>query len=161
MVFRLRQLPILIVCLLLVGVLSHCTSAPAAAPENEVGELGTNASIIRNPVDQGQLDTVNVAKMTFAETAYAFGQVKAGAVVKHSFEFTNDGKVPLLITNARSTCGCTVPSYPEAPIAPGESGVIEVAFDTKNKNGYQEKPVVITANTYPARTTVYVKGRVE
>ncbi len=53
-----------------------------------------------------------------------------------------------------------MPSYPEAPIAPGESGVISVSFDTKNKNGRQRKPVTIIANTYPATTTIYVDGNV-
>ena len=138
-----------------------CNSEPALAPDEEIGELGANASIIRNPVDQGTIDTVNVAKMRFDAEEYLFGSVDKGAVVNHTFAFTNDGKAPLLITNARSTCGCTVPSYPKQPIAPGESGVIEVAFDTKNKSGHQEKPVIITANTYPATTTLYVKGRVE
>lgn len=116
--------------------------------------------MIRLPVDHGELDSVNVAKLDFAQGIYEFGEVDAGAVVKHEFTFVNGGRVPLLIATARSTCGCTVPSYPQAPVQPGESGVISVAFDTKNKSGLQRKPVIITANTYPAETTLYVSGRV-
>lgn len=153
-------LPVVLVTLLL-----GCESAPASAPENDaaVEELGPNAALIRNPVDAGvdNIDTVNVAKLTFSEAnEFAFGSVKEGEVVEHDFTFTNTGKVPLLITKARSTCGCTVPAYPEQPIAPGEEGVISVAFDTKNKYGRQRKAVTITANTYPASTVIYVDGTV-
>lgn len=141
----------------------YCSEAPAAAPDEtvDVEELGPNAAMIRNPVDQGELDTVNVAKMTFSEATHQFEPVTAGAVVNHAFEFVNDGKVPLLITDARSTCGCTVPSYPETPIPPGGRGVIEVAFDTKNKSGFQSKPITITANTFPGINILYVKGEVK
>jgi hypothetical protein len=149
----------------LLTLLSSCESGPASALENgtDVTELGPNAALIRNPVDAGidNIDTMNVAKLTFTgSNEYAFGSVKEGEVVSHDFTFTNTGKVPLLITKARSTCGCTVPAYPEQPIAPGAEGVISVAFDTNNKYGRQRKPVTITANTYPASTVVYVDGTV-
>ncbi|MFK8165025.1 MAG: DUF1573 domain-containing protein [Lewinella sp.] len=150
---------------LLLTLLLNCETAPASAPENgtDVSELGPNAALIRNPVDAGldNIDTVNVAKLTFTEAnEYAFGSVKEGEVITHDFTFTNTGKVPLLITKARSTCGCTVPAYPEQPIAPGAEGIISVAFDTKNKYGRQRKAVTITANTYPASTVVYMDGTV-
>jgi hypothetical protein len=149
----------------LLTLLSSCESGPASALENgtDVTELGPNAALIRNPVDAGidNIDTMNVAKLTFTgSNEYAFGSVKEGEVVSHDFTFTNTGKVPLLITKARSTCGCTVPAYPEQPIAPGAEGVISIAFDTNNKYGRQRKPVTITANTYPASTVVYVDGTV-
>ncbi|TXF91729.1 DUF1573 domain-containing protein [Neolewinella aurantiaca] len=155
----LRLFPVFALTLLL-----GCETAPASSPENdsESKELGPVASIIRNPVDVGaeDVDTSNIAKLQFEETEFKFGEVKSGTVVKHDFPFTNTGSVPLLITKARSTCGCTVPSYPEAPLAPGESGIISIAFDTKNKYGHQRKPVTIIANTYPAMTTIYVDGKV-
>ncbi|WP_020571830.1 DUF1573 domain-containing protein [Neolewinella persica] len=149
----------------LLSLLLSCESGPASAPDNgtDVSELGPNAALIRNPVDAGvdNIDTVNVAKLSFAEAnKFTFGSVKEGEVVNHDFTFTNTGKVPLLITKARSTCGCTVPAYPEQPVAPGEGGVISVAFDTKNKYGQQTKAVTITANTYPASTVVYIDGTV-
>lgn len=122
----------------------------------------SNADLIRNPVSpEGTTDTVNIAKFDFDEYEYNFGTVKTGEVVKKTFRFTNSGKVPLLITDARSTCGCTVADYPERPILPGEGGEIAVEFDTKNKEGHQHKPVTLTANTYPSTTQVVVKGKVE
>lgn len=105
-------------------------------------------------------DTVNVPKMTFEDEVYDFGQVKQGDVVLHRFKFTNTGKKPLLINNARSTCGCTVPLWPKEAIAEGEEGVITVEFNTKNRVGKQSKPVTITTNAYPNVIRVFIKGEV-
>lgn len=135
-----------------------------AKAEDSVEEIQTDgkiSSIIRSPVTAaGVGDTVNVAKMTFDQPIFDYGEVKEGTVVKHSFKFTNTGKVPLLINNAHSTCGCTVPKWPEKAVAPGESGEITVEFKTVDKLDFQEKPVTITANTYPSTTKVYLRGYV-
>lgn len=154
---------------MLTGILllgSGCASDPAPDPGKTLEEIRTENSnstsrIIRNPVSaEGPKDTVNVARMTFEETEFLFGEVYEGDVVTHSFRFTNTGRVPLLINDARSTCGCTVPRWPKDPIAPGESGEIRVEFNTTNKKGLQEKPVTITANTYPSANRIFLKGKV-
>ena len=146
--------------LLPLTLLLSCDPAPASAPDAPVTELGPNASIIRMPVDGIEANTGAAAQLAAAQTEHDFGTVRAGAVIRHTFAFTNEGGAPLLITDARSTCGCTVADYPAEPIAPGERGEIAVSFDTKNKSGYQRKPVVITANTYPSETTLFVSGTV-
>ncbi len=121
-----------------------------------------NSDIIRNPVTADEpIDTINVAKMDFEEYEYDFGVVLEGRIVEHDYKFKNTGKVPLLITDARSTCGCTVPKYPKKPIAPGDSGVISVAFNSSKKPNNQSKPITITANTYPAQTKLIIKGYVK
>lgn len=123
---------------------------------------GTISSIIRNPATANQpLDTVNVAKISFAEEEFNFGEVEEGEEVVHVFRFTNTGKVPLLITDARSTCGCTVPSYPREAIAPGAGGELKVVFNTLNKQEAQRKEVTITANTVPSQTKVALVGFVK
>lgn len=125
----------------------------------EIQTDGKISSIIRSPVSaDGTVDTMNVAKMVFEAPIFDFGEVDEGAVIKHEFKFTNTGKVPLVIQNAHSTCGCTIPDWPKDLIAPGQSGVIKVEFNTKGKVEFQEKPVIITANTYPNVTQVYLKG---
>jgi hypothetical protein len=133
--------------------------------EKEIQEISAGGSkisdIIRNPIDADKsIDTVNVAKLVFEETIYRFGKVKEGTVVKHSFDFINEGKVPLIITNAKSTCGCTISDWPKGVIAPGKGGQIDVRFDTKNKIGQQAKPITITANTYPQSTVLKMAGTV-
>ena len=147
----------------LLGLLTSCAeeATPAVA---EVGTENTgNAAVIRNPIAEPAAtaaDSAAAAQLEFAETEYLFGEVDEGTVVRHSFPFTNTGRAPLLITDARSTCGCTVPNYPKEPVAPGASGEIEVVFNTSHKYGRQRKPVTISANTYPAMTTIYVDGTV-
>lgn len=129
----------------------------------EVLPEGSSAiqDIIRNPVTaNGVIDSVNVAKMDFAVDTFYFGTVKEGEVVRHEFEFTNTGTVPLLIYDARSTCGCTIPKYEKAPLEPGATSKIRVEFNTENKDGYQHKPVTLTANTYPNTTVVHLIGEV-
>ncbi|MEM6394963.1 MAG: DUF1573 domain-containing protein [Bacteroidota bacterium] len=122
----------------------------------------SNADIIRNPIGlDGEVDTSMLAKMSFDNPVYQFGSIDQGGVVSHDFEFTNTGNAPLLINDARVTCGCTVPSYPEYPIQPGESGTIKVEFNTEGKEGRQSKPITILANTYPNATEIRLVGMVE
>lgn len=121
----------------------------------------SNADIIRNPVTATQpVDTVNVAKMEFKSTRLHYGDAVQGEIIEHTFHFTNSGKAPLIISNAKSTCGCTVPEWPKEPIAVGESGAIKVKFNTKDKINTQVKPVFITANTHPSETKLLLTGRV-
>ncbi|HKK78476.1 MAG TPA: DUF1573 domain-containing protein [Phaeodactylibacter sp.] len=120
----------------------------------------SNADMIRNPVSAEEIDTVNMAKISFEEDTYDFGTIVEGKIIEHTFKFTNTGKAPLIISNARSTCGCTIPKWPKKPIPPGEMGEIRVRFDSKGKKNAQNKPVTITANTYPNTTRVFLKGNV-
>lgn len=162
-----KQLLIASLSFLLIFSLSACSGDSLEGREKSVREIKTaepiaNADIIRNPVAaDGTMDTVNVAKLSFEIEKYDFGKVNEGEIVYHVFEFENVGKVPLLIRDVRSTCGCTVPEWPETPVAPGERGSISVKFDTTNKYSEQSKPIIITANTYPATTRVYLYGYVE
>ena len=150
--------------------LSNCTndgSLDENGGKNRVTEIKLDpnkksvAEIIRSPVNADDpVDTINVAKMTFDDTDYEFGTIKEGAIVKHVYRFTNTGKVPLIISDARSTCGCTVPKWPKKPIEPGQKSEISVRFDSKGKKDRQVKPITITANTYPNQTVLYIKGTV-
>ncbi|MFK7981997.1 MAG: DUF1573 domain-containing protein [Saprospiraceae bacterium] len=121
----------------------------------------SNADIIRNPVTASKpVDTVNVAKMEFDNIRHRYGEVEEGAIVTHTFKFKNTGKAPLIISHAKSTCGCTVPEWPKEPIPVGGISEIFVKFDTKKKEAYQTKPIFIQANTHPSETTLYLMGKV-
>lgn len=151
------NLRVLIPMLLL--LITACQSAQVAPDGVEEIAPGSNASIIRNPVEAGRkVDSSALARMDFDQTIFDFGEVTEGEMVEHTFSFTNTGNVPLLITDARSTCGCTVPEWPETPVPPGGTGQITVRFDTRQKMNQQNKPVTITANTLPAQTRIYVRG---
>ncbi len=67
----------------------------------------------------------------------------------------------MIISNAKGSCGCTVPKWPKEPIAPGETGEINVKFSSKNKKGSQNKTVTLTANTTPPTTKLRVTGQIE
>lgn len=91
---------------------------------------------------------------------FDFGTVDEGDTVIHKFKFKNIGDAPAIISDASSSCGCTVPEYPKKPIKPGASGVIKVMFDTKGKLLEQKKSITIKANTEPNYTTLYLEGLV-
>lgn len=122
-----------------------------------------DTNLINNPATasnaEGQVPTES-AKISFKETEFNFGAVTSGDTVRHAFEFTNTGDVPLVIAKASASCGCTVPEYPKDPIAPGATGKIMVVFNTANKLGKQEKTVTVTANTNPNNTELYLRGEV-
>ena len=98
--------------------------------------------------------------MNFAESTFDFGTIDEGEKVSHVYEFTNTGNEPLVISNAKGSCGCTVPKWPKSPIAPGETGEILVEFNSKGKTGKQTKRVTITANTDPAQSFLTITGQV-
>ena len=121
----------------------------------------SNADIVRMPISADKpLDTLNIAKISTDETAFFFGDVTEGAVVKHTFTFKNTGNQPLLISDVRTTCGCTVPQWNKNPIPPGASDKINVTFDTAEKQDAQIKKITIIANTFPAETELILRGTV-
>ncbi len=89
----------------------------------------------------------NPATMVFDTTLHDFGTIKQGDKVKCQFKFTNTSNNDLLIVKGYGSCGCTVPSYPKAPVKPGESAVIDVQFNSAHKAGKQHKKIVLEANT--------------
>lgn len=100
------------------------------------------------------------AEMTFDKTVHDFGKVNQGDKVTYSFNFENTGEVDLVITEAKGTCGCTVPDYPKDPIKPGQRGKIKVEYNSAGKKGNQTKSVNITANTKKGREKLQIKATV-
>jgi len=109
------------------------------------------------PVPVGPLTSIQ-----FEEETHDFGEVMEGEKVVYVYKFKNTGKEPLVISNAKGSCGCTVPEWPREPIPVGGDGEIRVQFDSKGKGkiggGPQAKKVTITANTDPANTFLNIKG---
>ena len=103
----------------------------------------------------------NLPIMTFATTEHDFGNIPQGQPVEKVFEFTNTGNAPLIITNATSSCGCTVPEYPKnTPIAPGATGQLLVKYNASGKNQVS-KTVTVTANTEKGSERIVIKAFVE
>ena len=95
--------------------------------------------------------------MKFEKTEFDFGTIAKGAKVEHEFKFTNTGDAPLVIVNATSSCGCTVPEYPKEAIAPGEDGQLLVKYDGSGVNQVS-KTVTIVANTKNGKETLKIKA---
>lgn len=100
-----------------------------------------------------------VAKIEFKSETIDYGTVEKGADGVRVFEFTNTGNAPLIISKASSTCGCTVPKKPEGPIMPGESGKIEVKYDTQ-RNGPIRKTITVISNADTPTVALKIKGEV-
>jgi hypothetical protein len=98
--------------------------------------------------------------LKFDKEIYDFGKIKAGDKVSYSYSFVNTGKSPLIITDAVASCGCTIPSWPNKPINPGNKEAIKVIFNSAGKSGLIDKQITITANTVPAQTLVHLIGEV-
>src|SRR5690554_5874193 len=95
--------------------------------------------------------------ITFEESTYDFGTISRGTRVEHLFKFKNTGDAPLMIVNAKSSCGCTVPEYTKEPVAPGESGELLVKFNGAGQNQVS-KTVTITTNTKAGVETLTIKA---
>ena len=102
----------------------------------------------------------NGAQISFEKETHDYGTIKNGANGTCTFEFKNTGNAPLILSNAKGSCGCTVPTWPKEPIAPGATGTIKVKYDTK-RPGPINKSVTITSNAVNASTKVLrIKGEV-
>jgi hypothetical protein len=99
-------------------------------------------------------------KIEFTKETHDYGTIKYGADGTCTFEFKNTGNAPLIISNAKGSCGCTVPEWPKEPIAPGAKAKITVKYDTK-RPGAINKSVTITSNAVNEPTKVIrIKGNV-
>jgi len=103
---------------------------------------------------------VGAAVITFSKSEHDFGVIDEGEIVETTFEFKNTGKTDLIISNAKSTCGCTVPEWPKEPIPVGGTDEITVKFNTTNKPNKQTKVITLTTNTAKGSESVVIKADV-
>jgi hypothetical protein len=102
------------------------------------------------------------AKIEFSKETHDYGNIKYDGEPYCSFEFKNTGDQPLIISNAKGSCGCTVPEWPKEPIAPGAKGSIRVKYDTK-RPGPINKSVTINSNAVNVEggiSVLRIKGEV-
>ncbi len=103
---------------------------------------------------------VNGAGMVFESETIDYGTIAHNADGRREFVFRNNGNKPLIITNAVGSCGCTVPTFPKEPIAPGAKAVINVKYAT-DRVGQFSKTVTVTSNAEGQTTKVLtIKGNV-
>lgn len=98
--------------------------------------------------------------MSFDKTEHDFGTIAQGTNVEHLFTFTNTGEAPLIISDAKGSCGCTVPEFTKDPVAPGEKGEMLVKFNGSGQN-QRTISVNVSTNTEKGTERVTIKAFVE
>ncbi|MEO0040737.1 MAG: hypothetical protein RL329_185 [Bacteroidota bacterium] len=116
------------------------------------------AQVMEIPVVQ-QTAPVNGPAMTFEKTEMDYGTIAQGSDPLRKFKFKNTGTQPLKIKSAQGSCGCTVPKFKDDDIQPGETGEIEVRYDTNRIGGFT-KSVTITTNEATPTRVLMIKGTV-
>ena len=102
----------------------------------------------------------SAAKIEFKSETVDYGEIDKGSDGIRVFEFTNTGSAPLIISDVRSSCGCTIPKKPEDPIMPGKTGEIQVKYDT-NRVGPIRKAITVTSNADTPTKILKIKGEVK
>ena len=140
---------------------STYTQAANKPVSNLVSNNTTPTPNLVNPATEEPENNLPATTIAFNDMAHDFGKINQDTENKKIFTFTNTGTEPLVISNAVGSCGCTVPSYPKEPIAPGKTGEIEVVYKPGKQKGVQSKTVTITANTEPKTTRLSISADVQ
>jgi hypothetical protein len=121
--------------------------------------LLVSALFLMLPSVFSQNSNPNAPQMTFKKTVHDFGTIYEGGNGNCDFPFTNDGKEPLIIVSVKSSCGCTIPEYPQKPILPGQTEVIKVKYDTQ-RQGPINRTVTIVSNAKNQTVMLQITGTV-
>jgi hypothetical protein len=104
--------------------------------------------------------SVPSASIAWNETEMDFGRIPHNKPIMVEFRFQNPGMIPLVITDVKPSCGCTVADFPKEPIPAGGEGSIRVTFDARS-TGYFSKTITVHSNTEQRITNLFIKGEVE
>ena len=105
------------------------------------------------------LATYGQAEIKFKQGTIDYGKIAKGSDGVRVFEFTNTGSAPLIISDVKSSCGCTVPKKPDGPVAAGETSSIQVKYDT-NRVGPIRKTITVYSNATEPVVALKIKGEV-
>ncbi|RYU97743.1 DUF1573 domain-containing protein [Emticicia agri] len=98
--------------------------------------------------------------LKFNKEVHDFGKVAEGPLATYSFEVTNTGTAPVVISNAAASCGCTTPEWSKDPIMPGAKSTIKVGYNTSGRPGAFTKTITVTSNAENATVILTIKGEV-
>lgn len=139
----------LIVLSTFIAFLTACGNADKKTADAAANTGQTEAAV---PAD--------VTTVQWLDSSQNFGKVTDGEKVVITFHFKNTGTKPLIISNVQASCGCTVPSKPEEPIAPGAEGKITAEFNSEGRVGKASKNITVTANTKEGIAVLMFEGEV-
>ncbi|WP_298534239.1 DUF1573 domain-containing protein [uncultured Algibacter sp.] len=108
---------------------------------------------------QSSTNTSATGVLTFDSETIDYGKIYENANGERTFSFTNTGKAPIVINKVKTSCGCTVPTYPKTAILPGESGEIKIKYAT-NRIGVFSKTITVISNAENSNHVLKIKGDV-
>lgn len=109
----------------------------------------TNNTLVKSPYSLESNEYVPMPQLKLSEEVFDFGDILQGVSVSHNFTVKNIGDDDLIILTAKGSCGCTVPEWDKDWIPPGETGEINVTFNSGNRIGKQKKTVTLQTNAIP------------
>ena len=121
--------------------------------------LGLGFGVMAQSTDD-ESEVVSGPKITFQESTYEFGEINQGDKVSHVFTYENTGNEPLIISDVRTTCGCTATNWDREPLAPGATATITVNFNSAGKMGVQNKIITILSNATNSSERIKITGNV-
>ena len=137
----------------------------AQTPSDKQGSIKTavnadpqaakNGAAVQSPSSQQNADL----SMKFKNEEHSFGNVPEGPSVSYDFEFTNISKEPIVLSNVQASCGCTTPTWPKEPIAPGKTSKITATYNTQGRPGPFTKTITVTSNV--GSKVLKISGTVE
>ncbi|MFN8308877.1 MAG: DUF1573 domain-containing protein [Chitinophagales bacterium] len=136
--------------IVLLFLAAACSTAVVFGQAHEVKPINETSKVV-NP---------NAPKIKLLEESFDFGTVVEGPQVTHDFKFRNDGKEPLVLSNVRASCGCTVPTWPKEPVLPGKESVISATYNTQGRVGNFTKTITIESNASEPSKVVTIRGEV-
>lgn len=129
--------------------------------ENKTVVAPGSSGLMAAQTSDGNHVTGALTTIAFETKKFTFEDAVSGDKVEATFEFTNTGNEALLISDVKTSCGCTASDYPKEPVAPGEKGTIKAVFDTAGKTGSQTKNITVMTNTEPSANVLIIEGFVE
>lgn len=102
----------------------------------------------------------NAPEIKFEKETHDFGTIPQGIPVTYEFKFKNNGKTPLILTNASASCGCTTPDWTKEPIKPGKTGFVKATYNAASPGEFT-KSVTVQSNAKNSTVILYLKGNVK
>ena len=96
----------------------------------------------------------------FKSESHDFGKIEEGVQATHTFEFTNTGTAPVVISNAQASCGCTTPDWTKEPVMPGKTGKVTASFNSQGRPNNFSKTVTVISNSETPQIVLTIKGDV-
>ena len=120
-----------------------------------------NTGLVNNPASATEGANKKEPKIEFSVLEHDFGKIIQGEQVSYTYKFKNTGNAPLIISAVEKTCGCTDTKFPKEPVKPGGEGSISITYDSKGHKGFQNKRIIVKANTNPSETILKFKAQVQ